>query len=110
MLTLAGIVLGVGVILAISITNLSTVESIKDLFAEASGNAQLMVVSAASNEEGFAGAIAGRVRSVAGVQAVSPVVQAQTSLATIEVGSDQIRLLDRAGSFGHLALWHRPCC
>lgn len=89
LLTLAGIVLGVGVILAISITNLSTVESIKDLFAEASGNAQLMVISAASNEEGFAGSIAGRARSVAGVQAVSPVVQAHTSLATVEVGSDR---------------------
>jgi ABC-type antimicrobial peptide transport system permease subunit len=43
--TAFGIVLGVAVILAISITNLSTLDSISRLFSEASGKANLVVAS-----------------------------------------------------------------
>ena len=51
--TTFGIVLGVAVILAISITNLSTLESITTLFNEASGKADLVIVSSNTSSQGF---------------------------------------------------------
>ncbi|MFN2243103.1 MAG: peptide ABC transporter permease, partial [Anaerolineae bacterium] len=54
LLTLGGIVLGVAVILAISITNQSTLDSVTNIFSAASGKANLVVISATDDEEGFA--------------------------------------------------------
>ena len=52
-LTCLGIVLGVAVILAISITNDSTLKSIRNVFDEASGKANLLVQSSAPDSGGF---------------------------------------------------------
>ena len=50
LLTVSGIVLGVAVILAISITNLSTLDSLTSVFSAASGKANLVVLSATDDE------------------------------------------------------------
>ncbi len=81
LLTAFGIVLGVAVILAISITNLSTLDSINRLFSEASGKANLVVVSSSSGEEGFREDLVRRVTLVSGVKTAVPSLRVQTLLA-----------------------------
>lgn len=79
--TLLGVVLGVAVILAISITNLSTLDSITTLFNEASGKAHLVVTSSTTGDQGFPEGILRRTVTVPGVEAAIPSLQAQASLA-----------------------------
>jgi len=81
LLTTFGIVLGVAVILAISITNLSTLDSITAVFSEASGKAHLVVTSSNINGQGFPEDTLRQVSTVPGVKAVIPSLQAQTLLA-----------------------------
>ena len=81
LLTMFGVVLGVGVILAVSITNQSTMESITVVFTDASGKANLVVTSSSADEQGFAESAMPQAASVPGVQAVVPTVQGQVLLA-----------------------------
>ncbi|HZY41757.1 MAG TPA: ABC transporter permease, partial [Anaerolineae bacterium] len=82
-LTALGIVLGVAVILAINITNNSTLASINKIFDEASGLADLVIVpSSYTGTSGYPDATLGRVKSVEGVAAAVPSVQASTLLAS----------------------------
>ncbi len=81
LLTTFGIVLGVAVILAISITNQSTLDSINQLFGEASGKANLVVTSAATSEKGIREDLVSRTLSVTGVKLAVPSLQVQTVLA-----------------------------
>lgn len=81
LLTMFAIVLGVAAILATSIANLSTLESITSLFGEASGKAHLVVIAASTEDEGFAERALRQVRDVAGVAAAVPSVHVRTSLA-----------------------------
>lgn len=82
-LTTLGIVLGVAVILAINITNSSTLASINKIFDEASGLAHLVIVpSSYTGNTGFPEATLGRVKTVGGVQTAVPSVQAFTLLAS----------------------------
>ncbi len=81
LLTIAGIVLGVAVILAISITNLSTMESLTSVFSAASGKANLVVFSATDDEQGFAERERGVVLKTAGVQDAIPSLQITAFLA-----------------------------
>jgi putative ABC transport system permease protein len=81
-LTTLGIVLGVAVILAINITNSSTLASINTIFDEASGLAHLVIVpSSYTGNTGFPESTLGRVSGVPGVKAAVPSVQAFTLLA-----------------------------
>lgn len=81
-LTVLGIVLGVAVILAINITNNSTLASINKIFDEASGLADLVIVpSSYTGTSGYPESTLGRVRSVSGVEFAVPSVQASTLLA-----------------------------
>ena len=80
-LTCLGILLGVSVILAISITNDSTLQSIRSVFEEASGKSSLLVQSSSADGGGFDESITGRVQSLDGVIAAAPAVQAATLLA-----------------------------
>ena len=80
-LTCLGIVLGVAVILAISITNDSTLKSIRNVFDEASGKANLLVQSSAPDSGGFEQTVVGRLSSIEGVVAAAPSAQATTLLA-----------------------------
>jgi putative ABC transport system permease protein len=82
LLTLFAIVLGVAVILAISVTNLSTLDAITTLFSEASGKANLVVNSRAVDDRGFSEAALRRVTNVPGVETAVPSVRIQTVLAT----------------------------
>ena len=53
LLTLSGIVLGVAVVLAINITNDSTLDSIRTVFDEASGKAHLVIRDSSAVSEDF---------------------------------------------------------
>ena len=81
LLTVAGIVLGVAVVLAVSITNTSTLASIRRIFDEGAGRADLTVVSSSVTGTTFEGTALGRVDRVAGVSQVAPVVTHRTLLA-----------------------------
>jgi putative ABC transport system permease protein len=81
LLTCLGIVLGVAVILAIAIANESTLQSIRDVFNEASGKANLLVLSSSADGGGFDQSILVRAQSLNGVIAVAPMVQVTTLLA-----------------------------
>ncbi len=80
-LTTLGVVLGVAVILAIQITNQSTLESITTLFSEASGKAHLVVISSNSDGQGFSEDVLRRITSVSGVDKAIPSLQLQALLA-----------------------------
>ena len=80
LLTTFGAVLGVAVILAIRITNRSTIESITAVFNEASGKANLVVSRSSAGDEGFPESALRRVDSVAGVEAAVPSLHARTLL------------------------------
>ncbi len=81
LLTAFGIVLGVAVILAISITNQSTLDSILTVFSEASGKAHLVVSSADFTDPGFSEEALRRVAAVPGVQTAVPTLHVRTVLA-----------------------------
>jgi len=80
-LTCLGIVLGVAVILAIDVTNDSTLKSIRSVFDEASGKSSLLVQSSSADGGGFDASAVGRVESLPGVVTAAPAVQATTLLA-----------------------------
>ncbi len=80
-LTCLGIVLGVAVILAISVTNASTLNSIRGVFDEASGKSSLLIQASSADGGGFDEAILPRLRALDGVVEAAPAVQAQTLLA-----------------------------
>jgi len=69
-LTVAGIVLGVATIFAISITNASTAKSLEDFFAQSSGQADLSVTSAAESSAGFRQRLLHQVQGFPGVETV----------------------------------------
>ncbi len=81
LLTMCGVMLGVGVILAVSITNLSTMDSIRIVFTDASGKAHLVVTDSGAAEEGFREAARHDVAAIPGVLAAVPTVQGQALLA-----------------------------
>jgi putative ABC transport system permease protein len=80
-LTTLGVVLGVAVILAIRITNRSTMESVGAVFTAASGKAHLVVGASSTSDEGFSESTLRRVANVAGIETVVPSLQARTLLA-----------------------------
>jgi len=82
LLTAAGIVLGVAVILAIDVTNRTTLASIRDMFDEASGKASLMVEAASSGQGGFDRSLLADARRVPGVELAAPSLYARTLLVS----------------------------
>ena len=80
-LTMFGIIIGVSLIIAVSITNESTIASLDDVFGEVSGNSDLMVMSSTDDEEGFTEEARRRVVTVPGVQVAAPSVHALAVLA-----------------------------
>jgi putative ABC transport system permease protein len=81
LLTVTGIVLGVAVVLAIAITNESTLASIRRIFDEASGRAHLVVTSNSVVGDPFEGSALPQVGRVPGVRQVAPSVSKKTLLA-----------------------------
>jgi len=87
LLTTLGIVLGVAVILAISVTNQSTLSSINTIFDEASGLAHLVVApSSYTGTSGFPESTLSRVQSVPGIAQAVPTLQVRTLLARDAAG------------------------
>ena len=82
LLTIAGIVLGVAVVLAISITNESTLASIRRIFDEASGRANLVISNNSVLGDPFDGSALTRAGKVPGVLQVAPSVSRKTLLAS----------------------------
>jgi putative ABC transport system permease protein len=82
-LTVAGIVLGVAVVLAIQITNESTLESLRRVFDQAAGQANLLVVTPAEAPPGqtLDETVRYRLPADAGIEVVAPSVHVQTVLA-----------------------------
>lgn len=85
LLTLFGIVFGVAVILAISMTNRSTMATVMTVFNETSGKAHLVVTSA-TGDQGLPESALRRSSALAGIQVAVPIVQAQSSLADSQEG------------------------
>jgi putative ABC transport system permease protein len=81
LLTIIGIVLGVAVVLAIAITNESTLASIRRIFDEASGRAHLVVNSNSVMGDPFDGSALIRVSKAPGVLQAAPSVSQKTLLA-----------------------------
>ena len=82
LLTALGIMLGVAVVLAVSMTNDGTLASIHHIFDEAAGSADLMITSSGAIGESFTDGVLPRVRRVAGIQLALPVVSGRTLLAS----------------------------
>jgi len=80
-LTTLGISLGVGVVLAVNITNASLIESFDAVFDEAGGKADLTVIDKARGGNGFDSSILTSVRQSEDVIAAAPVVLAYTLIA-----------------------------
>jgi len=74
LLTLTGIVLGVAVVMAIDITNDSTLDSIRTIFNEASGKAHLVITDRSALPESFPVSVLKQVERVPGVVAAAPSV------------------------------------
>ena len=81
LLTMFGIILGVSVIIAVSITNESTIASLNDVFGEVSGNSDLMIMSSTADEEGFPEEARRRLVGVPGIAVAAPSVHGLAVLA-----------------------------
>jgi len=80
LLCIFGIMIGVGGILAIGITNHAAMDSITDLFEESSGRTNLMVTPTTGNQ-GFSSLVLRSIKNIPGVQVALPTIKAQTILA-----------------------------
>ena len=85
LLTGLGISLGVAVVLAIQITNQSTLDSINEVFNKAAGEANLLVTNnsmLAGTGESLPEEITARMQAVEAVEIAAPSLKAQTLLAS----------------------------
>ena len=89
LLTIGGIMLGVAVILAVSVTTHSAEASVRKLFEEAAGRANLVVTSDSPAEGGFSEQALRRVQDTPRVAAAAPLAQTVTLLAE---DADQVSL------------------
>ena len=80
LLTMIGISLGIAVVLAIEMTNQSTLVSLEEVFARAVGKAELLVIPR-GDEATLDGDLTAVVQRTPGVQVAAPVVIFQTVLA-----------------------------
>jgi putative ABC transport system permease protein len=103
-----GVVLGVAIILAVSISNRSALDSITTLFSEASGKAHLIVTTSASDEQGFDEAVLSRVALTEGIRVAVPSLQVQAFLADEAAPSELGISLFGASSGGMLLFGIHP--
>jgi putative ABC transport system permease protein len=86
-LTILGISLGVAVVLAINMTNRSTIDSLEGVFDRTVGAAELLVISTGEGET-IDGQLVSVVQSAPGVQIASPNLTFRTVLANDTQGSE----------------------
>jgi len=103
LLTLLGIVLGVAVVLAIQITNQSTLDAIRQVFDRTTGQAGLSVVPVNEGAERLDEQVLFNVEEAPGVQTAAPVMRVQT-LPAREAQSWQIAFSMSGISPGNLFL------
>lgn len=89
LLTTGAVTLGVAVILATNIAILSTETSILRLFNDASGKADLIVISANTTRPGFSEQVLRRITSAANVAAAVPSIEVQTQPVDAKGGDNQ---------------------
>jgi len=80
LLTIASVILGVAVILAIAITNRSIYAGLETLFTDVSGNADLTIKAASDDDEGFEQQLLERVQKFEGVVKAAPSTADETML------------------------------
>lgn len=80
-LTLLGIILGVAVVLAIQVTNASTLEALRRVFERTTGRADLVVLPAADEETLSQDETLAELEAIDGVEVVAPSVLIHTLLA-----------------------------
>ncbi len=91
LLTLSGIVLGVAVVLAINITNDSTLDSVRMVFDEASGKAHLVITDSSAIPESFAASALKQVERTPAVIAAAPSIN-QITLTTNQASNWNLEL------------------
>lgn len=79
LLTLLGVTLGVAVVLAVQVTNQSTMASVESIFNRATGQAELLVLPP-GDEQTLESDLLGRVQHTPGVQTAAPTLWLNTSL------------------------------
>ena len=82
LLTLMGITLGVAVVLAIQVTNQTTLDSLRGVFDRTTGRAALLIVPVNASKQPLDQDILEKASSIAGVAAAAPSIQASTLLAS----------------------------
>ncbi len=80
LLTATGIILGVAVVLAIQITNESTLDSIRQVFDRAAGKANLLVVPGSQVQQGMEDYLLDEARASSDVEIAAPSVRVNTVL------------------------------
>ena len=100
LLSAFGVALGVAAILAIGITNQTALDAVTQVFQNAAGKSNLVILAAGADREGIPESVLSRARRISGIRAAVPLVQIQTIL-TDEVPSSAIGMnmfgLDAAG-------------
>jgi putative ABC transport system permease protein len=89
LLTTLGITLGVAVVLAIEITNISTLDSLEQIFGRAVGKAELLVIPNA-DEETLDDDLLSRVMRTPGVKIAAPTIWVRTVLEHDSPGTEII--------------------
>lgn len=104
LLSTFGIMLGVATILAISITNQTALESVKRLFSDTAGKANLIIVNAESDKSGLSSQILRKVQEIPEIEAAVPTVHINTLLAD-QVNTPEIGLSFFGSDIGGLTLY-----
>jgi putative ABC transport system permease protein len=99
-----GIVLGVATILAISITNQTALQSVKRLFSDTAGKANLIIVNSESESSGLSEKILRQVQDIPGITSAVPSVHINTLLAD-QVSTPEIGLSFFGSDVGGLTLY-----
>jgi len=82
LLTVVGIVLGVAVVLAVQVTNQSTLDSIRRVFDRAAGQANLLIVPVNQGSDVLEESLLAQIERADGVEVAAPSVKVQTLLAS----------------------------
>lgn len=77
-LTAVGVLLGVSVVLAIQVTNQSTIDSLRRVFDHAAGQASLLIIPGSQKNENLKQGLLSTVQSVKGVSIAAPSIRANT--------------------------------
>lgn len=89
-LTFFGIVIGVAVILAVNITNKSTIESFLGMIKSTAGETDFFIVG--PSDAGFDQTIENRIKDVDGVDVIAPIVTAERTFIEVKGEKIPIRL------------------